>query len=198
MARGENKNAHRRGKSTLDFTEPLATCVDAKSGLYNRQHFEFSLDYEFSRMERTDKPLGLIVVRLPEGSDQIQKIGAFLKTNLRPLDLASKLSDAEVSILLPEADGERAVHLLMALAKEFGDGGPLNSSIGYSGALAKPYAEWTPEKLLNFAREGFDSAKVVIKKILSGSNPWAEANTALASDEKESLFEGFTSLVSSS
>ncbi|MDR1655981.1 MAG: diguanylate cyclase [Deltaproteobacteria bacterium] len=192
------KQAANSGPGRITSAVQTATCVDLASGLYHRQHFQLSLDYEFNRMVRTEKPLGLIVVRLPAENDQnIKPMASFLKNALRPLDLAAKLSDREIVILIPEADRDRALRLLSALAEEFGDGGQENTSLSYSGALARPYEDWTPETLLSRARDGFDSASAVTRRMLSAAGPWTEVSTALASAEKDSLFDGFSSLAHS-
>jgi hypothetical protein len=146
-------------------------------------------------MDRADKPLGLIVIKLPEsGPVSMKALASFLRKALRPLDTPAKIGDREVAALLPEADRDRALRLLTAAAEKFGDGGPGGFSIAYGGALARPWEDWTPAKLLAKARGSMDSASAVIAKMLGRKGPWAEVNTALVAAEKDSLFDGFSIL----
>jgi GGDEF domain-containing protein len=174
---------------------PAATCVDPLSGLYHRQHFQLSLAYELGRMNRTERPLGLVVVRpARSGARAVRAVANFLKTSLRPLDVAARLGEREIGVLLPEADRDRTARLLGALAARFGDGGPDGGGLAYGGTLARPWEDWTPERLLARARDGLDAASVVIARTLDAAGPWAEANTALAGPERGALFDGFSSL----
>ena len=171
-----------------------ATCVDPVSGLFHCQHFMLSLAYELGRMNRTERPLGLVVIRPPRGGPRTMRaIAAFLRTALKPLEVAARLGGREIGVLLPEAGKDRTARLLEALAAKFGDGGGARS-IAYGGALARPWEDWTPERLLAKAKDGLDSAPSVIARTLDSSGPWAEANTALAGAEKGALFDGFTYL----
>jgi GGDEF domain-containing protein len=173
-----------------------ATCLDQNSGLYHPQHFQLSLSYEFNRMERTEKPLGLIILRLckAEVSD-FRKLAAFLKSALKPLDLAARLNDEEVAVLIPEADRDRAVRLIEVLGQEYATAGKLcGPRVVFGAALARPYQGGKPDELVQKARENVGPANEVAQKVISGSSPWAEVETALAGPERDSLFNGFGSL----
>jgi hypothetical protein len=192
-----------------------ATCLDQKSGLYHPQHFFLSLNYEFNRMERTEKPLGLIILQLSEAKEtDFQKLGSYLKSNLRPLDLAANLGPldsaaklgqagevaklgqaGEVAILIPEADRDRAVRLIKALGQEYLPGGKLSGpKVIFGAALARPYQGWRPDDLVQKARENSGPALEAAEKVISGASPWTEVDTALAGPERDSLFSGFGSL----
>jgi hypothetical protein len=164
--------------------------------LYHPQHFNLSLSYEFSRMERTEKPLGLILVRYREPENSVlQKLAVFLRGALRPLDLAARLSEEEVAILIPEADKDKALRLLAALGREFGPKGSLcGPAVVFGAALAKPYQGGGPEDLVRRARENPGDAEAAAARISAVSSPWSEADTALAGEERDSLFSGFAAL----
>jgi GGDEF domain-containing protein len=185
------------GKPKPEYSPKAATCLDIVSGLYHPEHFELSLSYEFSRMERTEKPLGLVLVRLGEAAEDCLKafkvMGSFIKSALRPLDLAARLGEREVAILMPEAQRDRAVRLLLALGREF-EANPLFSGASFGASLARPYEGAGPADLLRRAGQNTGSAQQVAKKLLSGASPWAEIDTALIADEKDSLFDGFSVL----
>jgi GGDEF domain-containing protein len=175
--------------------EAAPSCLDPASGLYHLQHFRLSLSYELNRMERTDKPLGLIALRLPkEGPVSMRALGAFLRKALRPLDTPAKIGEREVAALMPEADRDRASSLLRALADKFGDGSGLSASIACGWALARPWEEWTAAKLLAKAKNSMGPASAAIAKMAGPAGPWAQNNSALAAAEKDSLFDGFSLL----
>jgi GGDEF domain-containing protein len=175
---------------------PRATCLDQASGLYHPQHFELSLKYEFSRMERTEKPLGLILLRLDQPTDtDLQNLSHFLLGSLRPLDLAARLPAGEVVVLIPEADRNRATRLLLAIGQAYAPGGFLHGPVVVFGAaIARPYQSGGPFDLVVRARNNVGTAEEVAAKILAGSSPWREVNTALDKNERDSLFDGFGSL----
>jgi GGDEF domain-containing protein len=180
-----------------DRDAPAATCLDPASGLYHRQHFQLSLTYELNRMERSEKPLGLVVIRLPEGGAKMMRpLGSFLKKALRSLDTPAQLGRLEAAALLPECDRGRVTRLLSTMAERYGDGGPNISVIAYGGALARSWEDWTAAKLLARARRDMNSASAVIARLLAGAGPWAEVTTAVVAAERDSLYEGFTSLAS--
>jgi GGDEF domain-containing protein len=194
MTGKENKVARPTARRTA--RNASATCLDPASGLYHPQHFRLSLDYEHSRMERAEKPLGLIILRLPGAGDEaFAALSGFLKGALGPLDLAARLGGPEVGILIPEAGRDRAARLLTALGQEYGPGGRLAGPAAIFGAaLARPFQGGGPDDLLRKARDSMGPAQEAARKVLSGSGPWAEADTALAGPERDSLFNGFGTL----
>jgi GGDEF domain-containing protein len=200
MAGKENKAQTRsrpaQARRVAKASPPAATCLDPASGLYHPQHFRLSLGYEFSRMERAEKPLGLIVLRLSGASDDdYANLSRYLKSALRPLDLAARLEGGEVGVLIPEADRDRAARLLKALGLEYGPEGCLvGPAAVFGAALARPFEGGGPDDLLKKAMDSMGPARDVAQKVLSGSSPWAEVDTALAGPERDSLFNGFGTL----
>jgi GGDEF domain-containing protein len=174
----------------------VATCLDQKSGLFHSQHFWLSLNHEFKRMERTEKPLGLIVMKLSKAQDRdFYNLAAHLKMVLRPLDLAARLMGGEVAILIPEADRDRAARLVKSLGREYEPGGKLTGpSVLFGAAMARSFQGGTPDELVQKARDHLGPAPDVSKMVISGENPWIEVDTALAGAERDSLFNGFGSL----
>ena len=100
----------------------------------------------------------------------------------------------EAAALLAECDPGRVANLLSALAERFGDGGHGARKIVYGAVLARPWEDWTAAKLLARARRDMNSAPVVTARIMAGAGPLAEAATALCAPERDSLYDGFTSL----
>jgi GGDEF domain-containing protein len=172
------------------------TCIDERSGLYHGQHFQLSLTNEFRRMERAEKPLGLIVVRISQAKDEdFHQLSTYLKSVLRPIDLAARLTGGEVAILIPEADRDRAVKLLKTLGREYEASGKLaGPEVVFGASLARPFQGGGPDELVQRAREHFGSAAEAAQNVLSGSNPWFEVDTAVAGPERDSLYSGFGSL----
>jgi GGDEF domain-containing protein len=170
--------------------------LDVASGLYHAEHFKLTVVYEMSRMERTEKPVGMVVVHLDKHTDEIFKaLGAFLKSALRPLDLAAKLGGGQVAVLMPEADRDRGVQLVLALGREFENNRIFSDVCAKFGAsIARPFDGTDAQELLRRSRDNPLPACLAAQKLLSGASPWAEVDTALAVGEKDSLFDGFSVL----
>ncbi|MDR1545585.1 MAG: hypothetical protein LBU12_02485 [Deltaproteobacteria bacterium] len=178
------------------FASRAAVCLDQATGLYHPEHFRITFLNELKRMDRTERPLGLIVAQLGQPAPEALKaLGSFFKKTLRPLDQAAHLKDGEVAILLPETDRDQALALIESLGLEF-EFNPLLQGrlVGLGAALARPYEDRAPEDLFVNARESLGPAAEAAARILSGAGPWAEADTALAAEEKDSLFLGFSRL----
>jgi hypothetical protein len=162
------------------------------------EHFFLSLKRELTRMERTEQPLGLIVVRAPDSySGGLRALGSFFNHNLKPLEVAARLSESEAAVLFPEADVKRIVWLLKALEKDFDNRAePLGSPPGFGVILVRPLDGLEAGKIVALAREKIRSAAEAVDEMSRGDWARVEINTSLAAAEKESLFRGFNSLSS--
>jgi len=95
--------------------------VDAKTGLFNAQHFSVSLTEELSRAERFQRPLSLIMADLDllreinntyghlAGDAVLKGIADVFRTILRHYDVPARFGGEEFSILLPETPPEEAM-----------------------------------------------------------------------------------------
>ncbi|MDR3205322.1 MAG: hypothetical protein LBV23_11395 [Deltaproteobacteria bacterium] len=182
----------------LSLESKEATCLDLASGLYHPEHFSLTLRSELSRMERTEKPLGLMIIKLSDPApEHFKALGAFFHSLLSPLDLAARLSLDEAVVLLPEANRDRALRLIKALEEAFDSPeGPLGEAHGFGMVLVRPFDGLGEEEILASARIKFRSASEVEAAMFQRGGPWAEVNTAVAAAERESLFSGFNSLSS--
>jgi hypothetical protein len=174
----------------------VATCLDLQSGLYHPEHFQLSLDHELTRLERFERPLGLVLVCLEKsGTDSDwAELGLFIKGFLRKLDVAARLSEKKMGILLPDASLERVARLLELLGQEFEEKETLSKlSPRFGVALVRPGEgnNASPEVLLSQALENQGQAAEVVKQMLDINSPWVEADTVLIEAEKDSLFAGF-------
>jgi diguanylate cyclase (GGDEF)-like protein len=106
----------------------LAT-TDALTGLYNRRHFELSLEIECERARRTGRPLGLLMIDVdrfkrfnqsyghPAGDAVLRYVATTLGDAVRRTDVLARLGGEEFAAILPESDlvavgvvGERLRH----------------------------------------------------------------------------------------
>ena len=79
--------------------------VEVPAGLVGEEAFRARLDEEFARAERHGRPLAVIVFGVePEA---IRETGFLdrMRAALRPGSLLARLSDTELALLVPEADG---------------------------------------------------------------------------------------------
>jgi diguanylate cyclase (GGDEF)-like protein len=93
---------------------------DALTGLYNRRHMEDALSREFSRAERHEHPVSLIMFDVDrfknfndeyghEAGDQVLKeLAAMLERNTRGEDIACRLGGEEFLVIMPETPPEQA------------------------------------------------------------------------------------------
>ncbi|MDR1035349.1 MAG: hypothetical protein LBT40_01860 [Deltaproteobacteria bacterium] len=185
------KSGGRHGRSAHGGAHP---CLDPESGFYREEHFELSLRYEMNRTLEAEKPLGLLLVSFEGGLPGF--FAGFLQERLRRIDLPSRLGRGEAAVIMPRVNPSRAGRLVERLGADLaadgrmgGAGMPL-----FGAALAWPNDTVTPEGLLARARESLDTAAATSERLMSGRGPYAEAETELVAEEKETLFAGFSLL----
>jgi hypothetical protein len=169
-------------------------CLDPESGFYREEHFELSLKYEMSRSLEAEKPLGLLVISFEGGLPGF--FAGFLLERLRKIDLPSRLGPGEAAVIMPRVNPSRAGRLVERLGHDLAEGGGLAGAKAplFGAALCWPNDVMTPESLLAKARASCDGASVTAEKLLSGKGLYAEAQTELIPEEKETLFAGFSEL----
>jgi hypothetical protein len=168
-------------------------CLDPESGFFREEHFEVSLKYELARSLEAEKPLGLLVVSFPGGLPGF--FSGFLRDRLRRIDLPSRLGTGECAVIMPRVTPARMGKLIERLGEELGGRGPAEGPPPLFGAaLAWPNDIITAEELLAKARAASDTAEATGGRLVQGTGPYAETDTALAPDEKETLFQGFSQL----
>jgi diguanylate cyclase (GGDEF)-like protein len=104
--------------SNLKFQEKLRQdCIrDPLTGLFNRRYLEESLKRELLRSQRTEKPLGVIMVDVDHfkkfndnysheaGDKVLQVVGEFLQESIRGSDIACRYGGEELTLILPDAN----------------------------------------------------------------------------------------------
>lgn len=177
------KQFERERAKLLDELRQVAI-HDELTGLYNRRHFDQTLNKELQRAQRYAHPLTLLILD-PDGFKQVndqlghlkgdevlREIGQLMQDNLRESDLAFRYGGDEFVALLVETNGE-AKHVVERMSQSFAQwlenfdlqGLPLGLSIGQ--VTWRPGMEADPESLLREAdlqlyeqKRGKDVAKM--------------------------------------
>jgi diguanylate cyclase (GGDEF)-like protein len=99
--------------------EKLAT-VDSMTGLYNRRHFMVLAEAEWSRYQRYQRPLSVLMLDIDHfksvndryghavGDEAIAAVANACERGKRNSDIAGRLGGEEFAILLPETDAAQA------------------------------------------------------------------------------------------
>jgi diguanylate cyclase (GGDEF)-like protein len=102
-----------------ELLQKLAT-VDSMTGLYNRRHFMVLAEAEWSRLQRYQRPLSMLMLDIDHfksvndryghavGDEAIISVAGACKRGKRNSDIAGRLGGEEFAILLPETDAEQA------------------------------------------------------------------------------------------
>ena len=102
-----------------ELLEKLAT-VDSMTGLYNRRHFIVLSEAEWSRFQRYQRPLSMLMLDIDHfksvndryghavGDEAITSVAFACQRGKRNSDIAGRLGGEEFAILLPETDAEQA------------------------------------------------------------------------------------------
>jgi len=102
--------------SNLDLREALhlQATRDSLTGLYNRRYMEESLDREFHRARRRERPLSVMMLDIDHfkryndnfghaaGDDALRLVGETLLASVRAEDLACRYGGEEFLLILPE------------------------------------------------------------------------------------------------
>jgi len=125
--------------------------TDSLTGLWNRRHFEDTVEIEIERARRYGTPLSLLTLdadhfkRINDshghhvGDDVLRKIAQLLGQQIRRSDLLCRWGGEEFMVLVPETDGDRAATMAEKIrqrvaAHEFEGVGRVTVSIGVGQA----------------------------------------------------------------
>lgn len=189
----------------LDLRETLARQAirDSLTGLYNRRHLEAALAIEISRAARKQRPIGVIILDLDHfkrlndtygheaGDKALRAFGDFLKTRVRPSDIACRYGGEEFVLVLPESPLDATAVRAETFCRE-ANGlvlnyqgqsiGPITASIGVA---AYPEHGTSAAELLRAADAALYEAKrqgrnrVVVRTPVLGSAQAAAVGTAV-------------------
>ncbi|HUG54452.1 MAG TPA: diguanylate cyclase [Vicinamibacteria bacterium] len=129
--------------------ETLAT-TDGLTSLFNRRHFEDSIEAELRRARQQERVLSLLLIDIdhfkeyndrwghPEGDAALRRVAAQVKKGIRASDMAFRYGGEELAILLPSCPkpqagevAEKLRNAIRAHPQTSGrSGGPLTVSIG--------------------------------------------------------------------
>lgn len=103
--------------------------TDALTELYNRRHFDESLEGEIERSTRHNHPLSLIMLDVddfkkyndcsghPEGDKVLVEIGSTIKSHVRKIDTLCRYGGEEFVVILPETIKDDVVNLAERIRK---------------------------------------------------------------------------------
>lgn len=168
---------------------------DGLTGLANRRSFDQALMIEWSRAQRTQTPLSLLLVDVDhfklyndlhghqKGDDCLRAVaGAMAKNALRPADVSARYGGEEFAVLMPDTDHEVALKIgqrlrdsisRLQLAHGAPEAGAL-VTISMGVATQVPQENAHPELLLGRADQALYAAKH------TGRNRVVSADRALA------------------
>jgi len=152
---------------------------DPLTGLFNRRYMEASLERELCQAERTQDPLGLIMLDIDHfkrvndtysheaGDTLLRALGTFLQSQVRGGDIACRYGGEEFTLILPaasaEATAERAEHVREAVTRlkvQYRDE-PLGAVTFSLGIAVYPEHGTTPEALMRTADLALYRAKAL-------------------------------------
>lgn len=172
-------------------------CLDPESGLYHQIHFRAVLNQELARLDRWERPLSLVLLELPDLSPaDWSAVGRLVRQSLRRIDLAARLDDRMLAVILSDADSRRCRNWLADLLDELAAMECLaGRQPSYGRALARPWEGRQGEDLLALALADLGREDLCAGRY-EESDFDMEAATAIAADERNLLFDGFKALES--
>jgi diguanylate cyclase (GGDEF)-like protein len=174
----------------LEETQLLAI-TDEMTQLFNYRYFRQRLKEEFSRAERYEHPLSLVIFDIdyfkhyndnhghPKGDEVLRKLASLIKNNTRPTDFAARYGGEEFVIILIETDKEGAEMFAEKFRKcvdetyfEYQEKQP-NKNLTVSVGVANfPIDAKNPDELLGMADKALYQAKNSGKnRVMSYSRP---------------------------
>lgn len=149
---------------------------DPLTGLFHRRYFEGSLEREIHRMERHNRPLGIVLMEV-DGFDAFSKargqeaadallraVGNLLQRRVRGGDVACRYEGGTFGLILPEAPLEgvqtRAEQIRTSVreVRAGGEDPPVGITLSL-GVAAFPDCAHSSEKLLSAAKAALDEAR---------------------------------------
>jgi len=146
---------------------------DAHTGLYNRVHFEDSLQKELERSARHHHELALMLIDIDhlgqlnehlgpdKGDEAIRHVARVIKSTLRDIDIPCRYGGQEFAVILPETPHTNSLDVAERLRQKIrADAAPGIGTITVSiGISTFPTGADTPEILLRGAVQALDVAK---------------------------------------
>ncbi len=146
---------------------------DAHTGLYNRWHFEETLQKEVERSQRHKRELAIVLVDIDHlsrvndllgqerGDLVIKHVAKMLKGSLRDIDFACRYGAEEFALLLPETGSQAAQEVAERLRQTIkAEAVPGIGMITVSSGVASfPQNAENPAALVKMAEEALDVAK---------------------------------------
>lgn len=144
----------RRRQRAEDQLACLAA-TDGLTGLDNRRQMDTSMETEWSRAQRSGKPLSMLMIDVDhfkafnerhghQGGDQaLRKVAQTIASNIRrPGDMAARYGGEEFVVVLPETDSKGALNIAENVRKAIetlppfpGDEQPITVSIGVASQM---------------------------------------------------------------
>lgn len=175
----QNSQLQRELAIARDTIESLI-CIDRLTQVSNQRHFNQQLHQEWRRMERDQRPLGLVLCEVDyfeaykaiqgqaaadECLQQVAKIATAIMK--RPADLVGRYGDQKFAILLPNTSTEGALHVAYDICEGVRSlklphlsskaGAYVTVSVGITSAI--PCPEFTLECLATAADVALDRAQ---------------------------------------
>ena len=103
--------------------------TDKLTGLYNRRHLDKLLTQEFSRHQRSESPLSLVLCDIDHfkrvndnhghliGDVIMQEVAAVIRATIRSTDICGRWGGEEFLLILPDTSGDGAVSIVNTLQK---------------------------------------------------------------------------------
>ena len=116
--------------------------TDALTGLFNRRHFEDTLDEQIERASAEGWPLSLLLLDLDhfkqyndrwghtEGDSELRRVAALVQRTVRSTDIAFRYGGEELAVLLPSCAKDQAVGVAEKVRQAVGSGTQRPSRFG--------------------------------------------------------------------
>jgi len=116
--------------------------TDGLTGLFNRRHFEDTLDEQIERAAAEGWPLSLLLLDLDhfkqyndrwghsEGDAELRRVGALVQRTVRSTDIAFRYGGEELAVLLPSCAKDQAVVVAEKVRQAVGSGTQRPSRFG--------------------------------------------------------------------
>jgi GGDEF domain-containing protein len=172
----------------------IHSCLDPVTLLYHEEHFLVSLKYEMARSLEAEKPLGLLLINFGEEAEPPLFLSELLERNLRKIDLPSRLRSGEIAIVMPRVNVVRLGKLVEKLGREISGKDKSIKALFGAVILSPNQSSESPEAALRKGRAAYASYEKLSEDLTNLKGSFGAEDTALRSEEKESLYEGFKSL----
>jgi diguanylate cyclase (GGDEF)-like protein len=108
--------------------------TDALTGLFNRRHFEDTLEQQIERATAESWPLSLLLLDLDhfkqyndrwghtEGDSELRRVAALVQRTVRSTDIAFRYGGEELAVLLPSCAKDQAVGVAEKVRQAVGSG----------------------------------------------------------------------------